>query len=264
MNPQNKPNITLLLITKNEEENIKKNFDWLEECKSINEIIVVDDNSTDSTKNVLEKLESKERKVKVFSRGLDNNFSSQRSFGLEKTTNNWILWLDADEKPIDDFILFLNDIDLSQYKKAFAFKRVDIFLGHQLNHGETANQHFTRLFNKNHGQFINSVHEIWHSTQPVIDKDLVIYHYSHPTLKSFIQKINFYTEIRAQELLNQKVKTNLFEIIFYPLVKFFQNYFIRLGFLDSTPGIIMALSMSLHSFLVRAKLWQLQQQSSST
>jgi hypothetical protein len=74
-----------------------------------------------------------------------------------------------------------------------------------------------------------------------------------------MEKINFYSDIRAHELFQQKIHTNLFQIVFYPLGKFLYNYIVRLGFLDSTPGIIMALSMSFHSFLVRAKLWHLWQ-----
>lgn len=261
MNQQNKnkPKISLLLCTKNEESNLKKHFDWLDSCKSINEIIAIDDNSTDDTKKIINGFASPKRNVKIFERGLDQNFSAQRKFGISNAKNDWVLWLDADEKPSDKMIRFLNHIDLCQYN-SFSFKRNDVFLKKELKHGETANLRFVRLFNKNNGRFKGAVHEVWKTKKGTIVKDLVIYHYSHQTLKSFIQKINFYTDIRAKELFEQKIPVSLFDIIIYPTAKFFQNYFIKLGFLDSTPGIIMALCMSLHSFLVRAKLWHLYQE----
>ena len=56
-----KPQLSLLLLTKNESKNIEKNFDWLKQCKSIKEIIIVDDNSTDNTANLCQKLASKNR-----------------------------------------------------------------------------------------------------------------------------------------------------------------------------------------------------------
>jgi len=255
---KNKPKISLLLCVKNEAENIKKNFDWLDSCKTINEIIVVDDNSTDDTKKLSEKLESKNRTVKIFDRELNNNFADQRNFGISKTTNKLVLWIDADEKPSNKLIVFLNNIDKHQYYNV-SFKRDDIFLGKRLKHGETANLKFIRLFNKNYGFFTGAVHETWQSNENIIDKNLTIFHYSHKTLKSFIQKINFYSDIRAKELFEQKRYVSLFHIIVYPVGKFIDNYFFKLGFLDSTAGIIMALSMSLHSFLVRAKLWHLYQ-----
>jgi glycosyltransferase involved in cell wall biosynthesis len=250
------PNITLLLLTHNEQENIRKNFDWLDKCPSINEIVAVDDNSEDKTVEAVKKLQSKSLLIKIFSRGLDNNFSAQRQFGISKSINDWILWLDADETPENDFFEFINHIDRNKYYN-FAFRRHDIFLGHQLKYGETSSQYFLRLFNKNHGKFVGHVHEVWQSDQPVFHSDAYINHNSHSTLKSFFTKINFYSDIRAQELKNSGIKTNLFQIICYPKVKFFQNYIFRLGFLDGTPGIILALGMSFHSFLVRAKLWHL-------
>jgi glycosyltransferase involved in cell wall biosynthesis len=254
-----KKNLTLLLLTHNEEENIKNNFTWLDKCKTINEIIVVDDNSTDNTKKEIEKLNSKSRSVKFFNRELNGDFASQRNFGVLKAKNDYIFCLDADEKPSQKLITYLNNIDKHQYKSV-SFLREDVFLGKILNHGETTKIRFTRLFNKKYGKFIGQVHEIWQSSKITTKTDLIMYHYSHQSLKKFIQKINFYTDIRAKELYNQKVHVSLFHIIFYPVGKFIQNYFLRLGFLDSTQGIIMALGMSFHSFLVRAKLWHLYQE----
>lgn len=254
----NNQNISLILLTKNESENLKKNFKWLDKCPTINEIVVIDDNSTDDTVKIAKSLTSKNRSVQVFNRGLNGDFSTQRAFAASKTTNDWILWLDADEYPSDKLIQFLKNIDKHRYKN-YSFKRQDIFLGHILKYGETAYLDFTRLFNKNYGKFIGKVHEQWQSKKSVEESDLIIHHDSHSTLKSFMEKINFYSTIRARELFNQKVTTNLFEIIFFPIGKFLQNYILRLGFLDGTPGIIMALSMSFHVFLSKSKLWHLSQ-----
>lgn len=254
-----KPQLSLLLLTKNESKNIDKNFNWLPTCKSIKEIIVVDDSSSDNTIELCQKLGSKNRIVKIFNRDLNNDFASQRNFGVSKTNHNWVLWLDADEKPSKKLIRFINHFDKKQYK-AYAFKRQDIFLGHVLKHGENASLNFTRLFSKNYGSFYGRVHEVWKTKRITKNTNLIIYHYSHQTVKSLVQKINFYTDIRAQELFNKGIKTNMFQIIFYPIGKFFQNYFFRLGFLDGTPGIIMSLCMSFHVFLNKSKLWHLYKQ----
>ena len=250
------PSLSLLLLTKNESENIKKNFSWVGKCQTIKEIIVIDDYSTDDTFDQLKKLQSKTQKVRIFSRNLNNNFAAQRNFGISKCKHDWILALDPDEKPTDKLTLFLNHFDKHQYK-SYAFKREDIFLGQTIKHGENSHLYFVRLFNKNYGKFVGQVHEIWQSQKPIKKTNLVISHYSHQTIKSFIQKINFYTDIRSAELYQQKVKANMFQIIFFPIGKFIQNYFLRLGFLDGTAGIITALSMSFHVFLNKAKLWHL-------
>lgn len=252
-------NISLLLLTHNESENLKQNFKWLDECKTINEIVVVDDNSTDNTIEVAKNLASKNRTVKIFTRGLAGDFASQRNFAISKTTNNLVFWLDADEYPSKKLIGFLNNIDKHRYNN-YSFTRQDVFLGHILKYGETASLNFLRLFNKNFGKFDGQVHETWVSVKPDKETNLIIHHNSHKTLKSFMEKIDFYSTIRSQELFNQKVSTNLFEIIFFPIGKFLQNYIFRLGFLDGTPGIIMALCLSFHVFLNKSKLWHLSQQ----
>ncbi|PIZ47679.1 glycosyl transferase, partial [Candidatus Woesebacteria bacterium CG_4_10_14_0_2_um_filter_39_14] len=78
-----------------------------------------------------------------------------------------------------------------------------------------------------------------------------------PTLSEFIEHVNRFSTLHAQILFKEGIKPSLFRIIANPLAKFIQNYIFRLGFLDGTPGIIVALMMSFHSFLARAKLYQL-------
>ena len=256
MNPYT--NLSLLLLTHNSSSNPKKLWTWLDKCLKINEIVAVDDNSTDDTVKILKSFESKDRKILIQSRGLANNFSDQRSFGLKYATNDWIFWLDSDELPSPELIKFLNHFE-PQPNFAYSLPRLDHFLGRQLKHGETASLRFTRIFNKSHGKFLGTVHETWQTSDKIIFINHPIFHYSHPSFYSLMEKINFYSDIRAQELYRQKIHTNLFQIIFYPLGKFLYSYIVRLGFLDSVPGIVMALSMSFHSFLVRAKLWHLWQ-----
>ncbi len=260
MNQQNNQNhISLLLLTHNNDKELSKNFKWLNQCPAIDEIIVIDDNSTDNTIKTIKSFAFKNiRQVKYWSRGLANNFAAQRQYGLQHTTNDWVLWLDPDEQPNKKTIDFINQFDVHQYN--YSFRRLEYFLHHPLRHGETTSLRFIRLFNKRFGKFSGRVHEFWDSSKPITHTSYSIEHHSNTTLVNFYEKINLYSSIRAQELFDNKVKTNLFQIIFFPVGKFLLNYILRLGFLDSTPGIIFALGMSFHSFLVRAKLWHLWQE----
>ncbi|MBP9817998.1 glycosyltransferase family 2 protein [Candidatus Shapirobacteria bacterium] len=254
------PNISLLLITKNESVNLDKWKTWLTSLKPINELVVIDSQSTDDTVKKIKGLTSPKLKVKIFEAENPSDFSSLRSQALSHCTNNWILWLDADESPSNKLIQFINNFDFSNYN--YTFLRQDLFIGQILKHGETANQHFLRLFDKRHGKFIGQVHEVWQSSKEMTQTNYVINHHSHPSLYTFFQKLNLYSTLRANELRQQGIRTNIFLIVFYPIAKFFQNYFIFQGFLDGTAGIIFALGMSFHSFLVRAKLWHSSQPSS--
>ena len=251
-------NISLLLLTKNESENLKEWGTWIHELTVVNEILVIDDKSSDDTSKILKSLNSNDLKINIFSRELNNNFSDQRNYGLTKCQNEWVLTLDADEKPTKDTISYINKLSL-QKGQNYSFKRNIIYLGHTISHGQCLNDLPIKLFNKNEGKFINPVHEIWESSSETTDTFQIITHNSIKSLYSFLQKINFYSTIRAQELFEQKHHPHLWEIILYPKIKFLELYFLRLGFLDGTAGIIFNLAISFNSFLVRSKLWHLSQ-----
>src|SRR5476649_2486654 len=84
--------ISAVILTKNEETNI---IDCLESIAWCDEIIILDDYSTDRTLQVIKNFNSR---VKIFQRSLNNDFSSQRNYGLSKTKENWVLFIDADER----------------------------------------------------------------------------------------------------------------------------------------------------------------------
>lgn len=248
-------NITLILLTKNEQKNLKK-WTWAEKIEKLNEIIVVDDGSTDNTKKILKSLESKKIKINIFDRGVDNNFANQRNFAVSKAKNDWILFIDADEIPSPKLVDYLNKLKLDN-NFCYSIKRYLVYANHILYHGISATDRPVRLFNKNSGRFIGNVHEVWSTKIKITNINVPIFHYSAPNLKTFLNKLNNYSTIRAKDLFNQKVKVNLFDIFIYPKAKFIQYYFWHLGFIDGVAGLIICLSLSFYSFLVRSKLWRL-------
>ena len=141
----------------------------------------------------------------------------------------------------------------------FLIPRVDFLWGKKLKYGETGNIKLLRLFDKRKGELKGKVHESWVTENAVGRLVNAIYHYPHPTISEFLREINFYTDLRAEELYSQGKKTNAFFIILYPTGKFILNYFIKLGILDGVEGLIHATLMSFHSFLVRGKLFTLWQ-----
>ncbi|KAF0142448.1 MAG: glycosyl transferase family 2 [Stygiobacter sp.] len=85
------PRLTLSMIVKNEEKYIK---DCLESVKDIaDEIIIIDTGSTDDTIRIAESYGAK-----VYNFEWVNDFSAARNFALGKSTGEWILYLDADER----------------------------------------------------------------------------------------------------------------------------------------------------------------------
>ncbi len=246
--------ISAVVLTKNEEKNI---VDCLELLLFCDEIIVVDDNSSDRT---LELIERFDEKVKVFKRDLGGDFSAQRKFGVEKTNNDWVLFVDADERINADLATEIREnMSKSAEFGGFLIPRVDFMWGRALKHGESGNIKLLRLFNKKRGDLKGKVHETWETKSKVGVLINPIQHYPHPTISQFLKEINFYTDLRAAELYREGIKVGFVSVIIYTKGKFIVNYFLKLGFLDGIPGLIHATLMAFHSFLVRGKLWQLWQ-----
>ncbi len=253
--------LTAVVLTKNEEKNIERCLKSLDFC---DEIIIVDDCSTDKTVEQVHKVCKVIKSVKysIHQRKLNNDFAAQRNFGLSKANNEWILFIDADEevsKELKKEIVSLLHGSIVK-ENAFYLRRRDYFWGKELKHGEVSQVRqigLIRLIRRDSGKWMGTVHEVFHTASKVGQINGFLNHYPHPTLKEFINDINYYSSIRAEELFNRGVKTNIFEIIFFPFGKFIYNYFLILGFLDGPAGFTYAFMMSFHSFLVRAKLYQL-------
>lgn len=82
--------LSLCMITKNEEKNIKACLDSM--VNIADEIIIVDTGSTDRTIEI-----AKSYGAKVFSYKWNDDFSEARNISLEKATKDWIIVLDGDE-----------------------------------------------------------------------------------------------------------------------------------------------------------------------
>lgn len=241
--------ISAVVLTHNEEKNIQSCLSTIKWC---DEIIVVDDESTDKTSDIARKFGAT-----VFIRALNGNFSEQRNFGLTKAKGDWIFFVDADERVSEAlwFEIMQHTNSLISNYSGFFLKRRDVIWGHELAYGETGNIKLLRLAKKDAGEWEGAVHEVWKINGNTASLNNPLMHYPHVNVEKFLREINFYTNLRAKELYSKKKKTAWVSILFYPSVKFVQNYILKLGFRDGVPGLLLALMMSFHSFLVRSKLW---------
>lgn len=247
--------ITAIILAKNEEKYIDRCIKSLSFC---DEILVIDDYSTDATIEIIKRLNNK--KIKVIQHSLNNNFSQARNFGLIKAQNEWILFIDADER-VSEALAYEVSNAISNWThgieneyKGFYIRRFDFIWGKELKNGESGIT-LLRLGKKNAGNWEGEVHEEWKIKGKLGLLRNSIIHYPHQTVAEFLQEINLYTTIRAQELYDKKIRPYWWTIIIYPMNKFLINFFFKRGYLDGIQGLVFAIIMSFHSFLVRGKLW---------
>ncbi|HLD26843.1 MAG TPA: glycosyltransferase family 2 protein [Patescibacteria group bacterium] len=256
-----KKDLSCVILSKNEEKNIERAIKSSTFC---DEIIVIDDYSTDKTASI-----AKELGAIVFQRKLENDFATQRNCAMEKTKGEWVLFIDADEEVTAELRCEIITITSKSFAKrqkdqsqklvvAYQMGRRDIFWGREVRHGEVRQMRFIRLMKKESGTWKGAVHEQFHTHLKTSSLKNFLLHYPHQSIDEFLSEVNRYSSIRADELYVLGKTSSIISIIFYPFGKFIVNFFFRLGFLDGPSGFVYAFMMSFHSFLVRAKLFLIQ------
>lgn len=242
--------ISAIVIARNEKENIIpciKSLDWCDE------ILLIDDESTDETVSLAK---TQNPLVKVFTRKSEGNFSSQRNYKLNKATGDWVIFIDSDERVSP---LLAGEIKEKIKKEmecqGFYLKRRDFFGGKFLKYGETGDIRLLRIGRKNSGHWEGIVHENWHIVGHKETLSTPLDHYPHQTVREYLKKINYYTDLLVVQWKKENRKMGSWEIIVFPIGKFVLNYFLKLGVLDGVPGLIYAIMMSFHSFLARSKYY---------
>jgi glycosyltransferase involved in cell wall biosynthesis len=244
--------ISAIVLTHNAAQTLEKTLASVRFC---DEVIVIDDNSTDETVAI-----AKAKKATVYVRAVDGDFAAQRNFGLSKARGDWILFVDSDEVVSPILAKEIKSATVQVDVNGFYLKRQDILWGKPLRFGETAHVRLLRLARSAKGKWHRPIHEVWKVSGVVATLTTPLSHMPHQTVTEFLRDINSYSTINAEYLYNAGTRVSLWHIIAYPVAKFLINYVGKQGFRDGVPGSIIALMMSFHSFLTRAKLWQLQKQ----
>ncbi|MFY7987554.1 MAG: glycosyltransferase family 2 protein [Flavobacterium sp.] len=226
--------ISGLIITYNEEKHIKS---VLENIDFVDEIIIVDSYSTDKTIEIINSFPN----VKLFQRKFDD-FTSQRNFALSLASNDWILFIDADERvPIELKNEIIETASQQNDVSAYYFYRKFMYQNKPLHFSGWQTDKNFRLFKKSKCSYINE--RLVHETLKVEGKTGILtnklIHYSFDEYQKYKNKMISYGKLRAKELFLKGKKYNLFIYIFKPLYKFLYDYIIRLGFLDGKKGIVI-------------------------
>jgi len=238
--------LTAVVLTKNEEKNIERCINSLGFC---NEIIVVDDESTDDTVKITKNLGAKILSHKMV------NYGDQRNWVLDQIRSTWVLFVDADEIVSKELAGDIQKALIKNQANGYLIHRVDHLWNHTFKYGDVGNVWLLRLARRGAGLWKGAVHETWKIDGQVSKLKGDLNHYPHPTVVEFLKHINNYSTLKAAEFHESGRKTNILEIIFAPIWRFKCLYIFKLGFLDGTAGFVHAMMMSFYVFLTAGKLF---------
>lgn len=232
----------MAMATYNEEKNLPRTLNSIKNW--VNEIVIVDGQSSDKTVAIAKKY--KARIIKKPNRAM---FHINKQIAIDNCRSDWILQLDADEVVSPQLaaeiqqILKKNPKDIPQ--NGFWINRRNFFLAKFLTKGGQYPDAVARLYKKGQGRLpCQSVHEKTQIIPPIGQLKNHLLHYADPTLNRYLDRNNRYTSLMAEEMQKQKIPLNLFTFINYFFIKpsttFIKIYFRHLGLLDGLPGLIFA------------------------
>jgi len=270
--------ISAIVLTYNEELNIAQCLESLDGW--LDEIIVLDSNSTDATIDIVENYTNK-----VFLHEFETH-SKQWKWAMENLPikNEWVLGLDSDQSISLDlkdrlFDLFKNE---HQLLDGYYLRRKQIFLGKWIRYGGYYPKYLLKLFKKDNvvideGELVDH-HFYVNGETGIIEADIVEDNIKERNLSFWFNKHIKYAELFASEVINDNKKNishndltgpdkktyhlknvyNSLPLFIRPFLYFIWRYFFQLGILDGTRGFIFHFFHALcFRFLVDAKIYEL-------
>ena len=238
-----KEKISGLIITFNEEKNIQEILDDFSIC---DEIIVVDSFSSDQTVAIAEQ----NPKVKIIQHAFED-FTKQRNIALDAAANDWVLFLDGDERITPELRQeMILELDKADKKDAYYFYRKFYFAGKPIHFSGTQTDKNFRLFRKSKCRYVadKKVHETLAVNGLIGVFNNKLLHFSVSDYDSYKDKMIHYGVLKGQELFNKGKKFSVFIQYLKSAFKFFKTYFLRLGFLDGKGGLQLSVLQTLSVF----------------
>lgn len=242
--------VTAIILARNEEQHIA---DCIKSIQCADEILVIDDGSTDKTVVLAEELGAK-----VISHPLNNDWSQQRRFGIRQATSEWILFIDSDERVSPALNEEIRKVVQGGEKKAYWLSRHNIFHHNSATHGSMRPDKVLRLMPKEGATVEGFVHETFISPFSQDTLKGKLFHYTYDNWTQYFNKFNKYTSAAAEKYHEQGKSCSFWkDIILRPQWAFFKIYILQKGFLDGKIGFILSLYHYMYTVTKYVKLYYL-------
>jgi glycosyltransferase involved in cell wall biosynthesis len=247
--------LTVVVITKNEKKNIA---DCLKTVSGwADEVIVVDDFSTDNTVEIAKRYATKviQRKMEIEGR--------HRNIAYSLARNRWVFSLDADERvtvKLREEITKVISVD-TKYA-AFTIPRRNFLGNYWLRYGGLYPSPQLKLFKKDKFRWEEvEVHPRSFLDGPCghLHSDLI--HYTYRNFSDVINKLNNQTTREAIKWFKEKRKISLPKALRKTADRFLKAFIIKKGYKDGFRGFFLALVSGLYQIISFAKYWEMQKES---
>ena len=264
-----KQSLSIVLSVHNEEKLLEEALKSVKDLAD--EIIVVDNESTDKTAQIAKKYTNNIYEHK----NTPNSLNTSKNYGFSKARGNWILSLDGDERvspelaeeirsvisTAESLRNFSQSIDVSQTTaNGYLFPRKNKIFGKWLTGGIWWPDYQLRLFRRGQGKFpAKHNHEFLAVEGETLYLQNPLEHYSYTSIVQYVEKFTYtYLENEVDNQILAGKKVYWYDAIRMPSSDLVINFFVRQGYKDGLHGLILAMLQMFYMFLVFARIWERQ------
>ena len=252
---ESKINLSVIFTTFNEKDNIEAALQSVQGW--VNEIIVIDSFSTDSTIEILNKYETQIHQRTYI------NPSDQKNWAIPKAQNEWVLLMDADERATTEMRSEITEILRGGDKNnvasfdCFWIGFTHYFMGKRVQYSGWQNDKTIRLIRRDKCRYNgNWVHEEIERTEGMKAGSLKskFEHYTFKNVHHFIAKQERYATWSAIDHDKKTGRITYFHLAIKPFFRFFKHFVLKKGFLDGYVGFVIAAVAAWSVFLRYVKI----------
>jgi len=236
-----RPSITAAIIALDQQRNLAEllpRLDW------VDQIVMIDGGSRDATVQV-----ARSHGCRVESRRLDT-FAGQRNFALRRARGDWVLSIDADERPTPRLTAEIRRRISSDRAAAYRVPIRSTIFGRPLRRSGTQDDCPVRLFRREAALWVGDVHEVLQVRGRIGRLENWLLHRTLPNLESFLAKMHRYTVLEAKARVAAGRRPRWRDRWLAPPREFFRRLVWKQGFLDGPAGWAFCLLSGLSEWVL--------------
>lgn len=258
---QGSPTLAVVAIAKNERRDIEGFVRHLQDWAD--EIVVVDDFSTDGTYEFLNSCGSK---VKAFQRKLEREgggFAAQRNAGLAEARADWILHMDVDERVTPELAAEIRKAIVTDHYDAFRYHRLNFFLHRPFNAGGWQSWNAAQLGRRGRHRFTGAIHEaveVDGGQDRIGQLGSSMWHLNDESYVERMYKNAHYAQFSADQIGQSGKRVGWRQLLFVPMYRALKSYFLRGAWRHGETGLLFSLYVFAGTFNWYAIAWDRQKQ----
>ncbi len=250
----NTAKMSVCILVKNAEHTIRE---CLESVRAFDEIILLDNGSTDKTLTIAQDFNHTYQNLQIFHSEFIG-FGALKNLAISKARNDWILSIDSDEVLESSALAEIQALHLEK-NMILALPRKNLYNDTWIKACGWYPDFVWRIFHKSFTRFNdNIVHEsiIVPSNATKLHLQNGLKHYAYDNIEHLIEKMQKYSSLWASQ--NQHKKSSPFKAINHGLWTFIRNYFFKKGICYGYKGFVISVCNGLGAFFKYMKLYELQ------